>query len=254
MFWGLYFFQAIDAAGEPAPPGKGADKEGKNKTQKSKPSPASAPEHRQVRCPGSGWLLSAPAHLSFSYSPHTCYVRGYSHKQDPAPAFTYSRSGGEKDKAHSGHETCPADRRVRSWRAPDVVGGNMALSKKETCEGERPAMWRPGDVSPAEGMACAETLRWRVLAAQGAPGAVRGEGPLESVVAAPEGPWKVPSTLAAVRSIDCRANLGACLRGWGLLICSRKLKPRIRQPLLERNPSQKTRRSQKGVTEVTWLL
>ncbi|KAF6297909.1 hypothetical protein mRhiFer1_000154 [Rhinolophus ferrumequinum] len=38
---------AIDAAGEPAPPGKGADKEGKNKTQKSKPSPVSAPEHQQ---------------------------------------------------------------------------------------------------------------------------------------------------------------------------------------------------------------
>lgn len=29
-----------------------------------------------------------------------------------------------------------------------MVGGNVALSKEETCEGERPAMWRPGDVSP----------------------------------------------------------------------------------------------------------
>lgn len=58
-----------------------------------------------------------------------------------------------------------------------MVGGNVALSKEETCEGERPAMWRPGDVSPAEGMACAEALRWSVLSAQGAPGAMRERGP-----------------------------------------------------------------------------
>lgn len=40
-----------------------------------------------------------------------------------------------------------------------MVGGNVGLSKEETCEGEWPAMWRPGDVSPVEGMACAEALR-----------------------------------------------------------------------------------------------
>lgn len=55
MFWGLRFFQVVDAAAQLANPEKGTEEEVTKKTQKSERPPASAaaPSGRcQVKCPG----------------------------------------------------------------------------------------------------------------------------------------------------------------------------------------------------------
>ena len=52
IFWGLYFFQASDVAAESAVSVKGAEKDVKNKTQKTKEPPTSVPasqDHCQVK-------------------------------------------------------------------------------------------------------------------------------------------------------------------------------------------------------------
>lgn len=50
--WGLYFFQASDAAAEPAGSVEGAEKDVKDKTEETKELPTSIPasrDHRQVK-------------------------------------------------------------------------------------------------------------------------------------------------------------------------------------------------------------
>lgn len=95
--WGLYFFQASDAAAEPAGSVEGAEKDVKDKNKETKELPTNVPasrDHRQVHaclvsspgrpphpcCPSHGLLLLVPFLPQLNHLVNCVRCWGYSHE------------------------------------------------------------------------------------------------------------------------------------------------------------------------------